>query len=121
MGLIKYIDVLLQSMLPEFYRGNFFLAKTPVIEFKKLSSKITPMCDLSFIGPASFWLYVSLSLRIFLVIVDTEDTIGLCGERLGLGRQLTILPFSASYYSGDSDSDGTQVQTQRWNTFYPKG
>ena len=58
------------------------------------------------------------ALRIFLVIVDTEDTIGLCGELLGLGRQLTILPFNASYYSGDSDSDGTQVQTQ--NTFYPK-
>ena len=43
--------------------------------------------------------------------MDTEDTIGLCGELLGLGRQLTILPFNASYYSGDSDSDGTQVQT----------
>ena len=55
---------------------------------------------------------------IFLVIVDTEDTIGLCGELLGLGRELTILPFNASYYSRDSDSDGTQVQTQRWNTFY---
>ena len=36
---------------------------------------------------------------IFLVIVDTEDTIGLCGELLGLGRELTILPFNASYYS----------------------
>ena len=62
---------------------------------------------------------------IFLVIVDTEDTIGLCGELLGLGRQLTILPFNASYYSRDSDSDGTQdlsqVRTQRrWNTFYPR-
>ena len=62
---------------------------------------------------------------IFLVIVDTEDTIGLCGELLGLGRQLTILPFNASYYSWDSDSDGTQdlsqVRTQRrWNTFYPR-
>ena len=57
---------------------------------------------------------------IFLVIVDTEDTIGLCGELLGLGRQLTILPFNASYYSRDSDSDGTQVRTQRrWKTFYP--
>ena len=66
---------------------------------------------------------LSLS-KIFLVIVDTEDTIGLCGELLGLGRQLTILPFNASYYSRDSDSDGTQdlsqVRTQRrWNTFYP--
>ena len=77
------------------------------------------MCDLYFIGPAS--VYICLSLWVFLVIVDTEDTIGLCGEWLGLGRQLTILPFSASYYSGDSDSDGTQVQTQRWNTFYPRG
>ena len=57
---------------------------------------------------------------IFLVIVDTEDTIGLCGELLGLGRELTILPFNASYYSRDSDSDGTQVQTRRWNTFYLK-
>ena len=67
---------------------------------------------------------LSLS-KIFLVIVDTEDTIGLCGELLGLGRQLTILPFNASYYSRDSDSDGTQdlsqVRTQRrWNTFYPR-
>ena len=77
------------------------------------------MCGLYFIAPASDYMCLcSLSLWIFLVIVDTEDTIGLCGELLGLGRQLTILPFNASYYSGDSDSDGTQVQTQ--NTFYPR-
>ena len=58
---------------------------------------------------------------IFLVIVDTEDTIGLCGELRGRGRELTILPFNASYYSRDSDSDGTQQQTLPWNAFSPKG
>ena len=37
-------------------------------------------------------------------------------------RELTILPFNESYYSRDSDSDGTQVQTRdawdEWTVYF---